>query len=109
MTKSITLVVDFEKNETKTFYQPEHIKGSAALEGMVIGKAMEKKGEDISPEDFERVADFIVKYLYPGEFTSEELIDGLNAKNGEIFEQLTEQLSSIFGDETENFTEEKEA
>lgn len=108
MTKSIELVINFETGEKKTFNQPEHIVGSAALEGLAIGKKMQKKGEEnIEPSDIERVADFVTEKLYPGKFTREELIDGLHAPL--MMTTLMDQLSSVFGDETENFTPGKKA
>lgn len=108
MTKSIELVMDFETGEKKTFHQPEHIVGSATLEGLTIGKQMQKKGEEnIDPSDIERIADFVAEKLYAGKFTREELIDGLHAPL--MMPTLMDQLSSVFGDETENFTQAKKA
>lgn len=109
MAKSIELVVDFETGETKTFYQPKHIKGSIALEGLEIGKELQKKGEnDIDRSDIERIADFVATHLYLNKFSREELIDGLDARK--LFVTLMDQLSSILGgDESENFTKGKKA
>ncbi|GKV67299.1 MULTISPECIES: phage tail assembly chaperone G [unclassified Sporosarcina] len=106
MSKKIELVIDFESGETKTFHQPAHIKGSVALEGIEIGQAINKKGEsDIERSDIERIADFVADQLYGGKFTREELIDGLHAPH--LLETLMEQLQSVFGDDTGNFTKEK--
>ena len=108
MAKQIDLVLDFETEETKTFYQPKHIKGSAALEALTIGREMDKKGADIDGSDIERIADFVAKYLYNEQFTREQLIDGIHAPR--LTMTLMEQLRSvIMGDDTgdENFTKAK--
>lgn len=108
MAKSIELIIDFETGETKTFHQPKHIKGSVALEGLELGKSLQKKGEDnIERTDIERIADFVAEHLYSNKFTREDLIDGIDAR--QLFTTLMGQLSSVFGDETENFTKEKKA
>lgn len=106
MAKSIELKIN---GETKTFYQPEHIDGWAALEGLEIGKEMQKKGEDnISKNDFLKIASFCVKYLYPDSVSPEEFIKGIDARK--LFITLMGQLQSVLGEEeSENFTKEKEA
>lgn len=108
MTKQIDLVVDFETEETKTFYQPKHLRGSAALEALTLGRMLEKKGEDIEAKDFESIADFVANHLYNGQFTREQLIDGIHAPN--LTSTLMEQLRSVIrGDDSgeENFTKAK--
>ena len=109
MTKQITLVIDFEKETEKTFYQPNHIRGAVALDALTLGKKLENIEGNPTREDFEEVADFVAGKLYNGQFTREELIDGVHAPY--LFETLMNQLRSVFssGDsgDDENFTKEK--
>jgi len=105
MSKSIELVIDFETGEKKTFYQPTHVKGSASLEALELGKEMQAKGDDIERADFERIADFIAEKLYNGKFSRDELIDGIDAS--ELFTTLMEQLQSVFGTDTGKSSKEK--
>lgn len=105
MAKSIKLVTDFATGETKEYFQPAHIKGSVALEGLTIGKEIDKKGSDIAPEDIKKIAAFVAKDVYGGEFTPEQLIDGIHAPA--LFETITAQLSSVLGEETGNATKVK--
>lgn len=107
MSKSIELVVNFDTEEKKTFYQPTHIKGSASLEALELGKEMQKKGDDVDSSDFERIADFIAEKLYNNKFTRDELIDGVDATN--LFSALTEQLQSVFGEDSGKSSPEKKA
>ena len=106
MAKSIELVVDFETGETKTFYQPKHIKGSVALEGLSLGKEFQEKGENnIGKDDFMKLASFIAEQLYNNKFTAEECIDGIDARS--LFQTLMEQLTSVFGDDSGKSSKEK--
>ncbi|MGE6370648.1 phage tail assembly chaperone G [Planococcus kocurii] len=105
MAKSIKLVTNFETGEVKEYFQPTHIKGSVALEGLTIGKAIDKKGTDIAPEDINKIASFVAKKVYDGEFTDEQLIDGIHAPL--LFEEIMSQLSSVLGDESGNGTKVK--
>lgn len=105
MTKSIELVTNFETGEKKEFFQPQHIKGSVALEGLTLGKKIDKKGDDIEEQDIKLIASFVAKKVYGGEFTAEQLIDGLHAPS--LFTAIMEQLSSVLGDESGNATKAK--
>ena len=57
--------------------------------------------------DFLKIANFCVKHLYPNSVSSEEFIKGIDARK--LFVTLMEQLQSVLGEETENFTKEKKA
>ncbi|MGH2319398.1 phage tail assembly chaperone G [Planococcus sp. SE5232] len=105
MAKSIELVVDFKTGEKKEFFQPSYIKGSVALEALVIGKSVEKKGNDLEPADIKKMADFVSKKVYGGEFTADQLIDGIHAPN--LFEEIMAHLGSVMGDESGNATKAK--
>lgn len=106
MTKSITLVTNFETGETKEFFQPEHIKGSVALEGLTLAKQMEKKGyENIEASDVRKVATFVSDKLYGDSFTVDEMIDGIHANN--ILTEVMTQLSSVLGGDSGNATKAK--
>lgn len=108
MTKQIELVTNFETGEKETFFLPAHIKGSVALDGLELGKEMQKKGDDVGRKDFEKIADFVAKRLYNGQFTRDQLIDGLNATD--VFTELMNQLSAVLGSQdSENFTPEKKS
>lgn len=100
MAKSIKLVTDFATGETKEFFQPTHIKGSVALEGLTIGKEIDKKGDNIEPEDIKKIAAFVAKDIYGGEFTADQLIDGIHAPS--LFVEIMSQLGSVLGDESGN-------
>lgn len=103
--QSITLVTNFETGGTKEFFQSKHIKGSVTLEGLEIGKELAKKGDEVGGAEIREVASFIAKDLYAGQFTSEELIDGLDAR--ELIESLMNQLTSVFGSSSGNATKVK--
>lgn len=105
MTKSIKLVTNFETGEKKEFFQPNHIKGSVALEGLTIGKKIEKKGDEIEEKDIREVANFVANKVYDGNFTAEEMIDGIHA--GDLFTEVMEQLGSVLGGESGNATKAK--
>lgn len=107
MAKSIELVVNFETFEKKEFFQPQHIKGSATLEGLSIAKKMEQKGMNMEAKDIKEVAAFIAEKLYNNQFTADELIDGTHAHN--LIDTVMDQLTSVLGGESENFTKEKTA
>lgn len=105
MAKSIELVMNFETGEKKEFFQPQHIKGSVALEGLTLGKRIDKKGDDIEEKDIREVASFVANKLYAGEFTADDMIDGLHASN--LFQEVMEQLGSVFGDASGNASKAK--
>jgi len=107
MAKSIELVVDFETLETKEFFQPQHLKGSVTLEALTIGQKLDKVGTNLEVKDLKEVAAFVANKLYNGQFTDEELIDGIHAY--ELIDVLMEQLTSVLGAESENFTKAKKA
>lgn len=105
MAKSIELVVNFETGEKKEYFQPNHLKGSVALEGLTIGKKIDKKGDDIDEKDIREVASFVANKVYGGAFTAEDMIDGIHA--GNLFTEVMEQLGSVLGDESGNSTKVK--
>ena len=105
MTKSIELVTNFETGEKEKFFQPQHIKGSVALEGLTIGKKVEKKGDDLEEKDIQLIAAFVADKVYGGKFTASEFIDGIHAPS--LFSVVMEQLGSVLGDESGNATKAK--
>ncbi|MBZ5203196.1 hypothetical protein HU147_18495 [Planomicrobium chinense] len=105
MAKSIELVMNFETGEKKEFFQPQHIKGSVALEGLTLGKKIDKKGDNIEEKDIREVASFVAGKVYGGEFTADQMIDGIHANN--LFEEVMSQLGSVLGDESGNATKAK--
>lgn len=105
MSKSITLVVNFETLEKKEFFQPEHIVGSVTLEAITLGRKMTKKGDDIEGKDLSEIAAFVANKLYSKEFTADQLVDGIHAPN--LIEELMEQLGSTFGSDSGNASKAK--
>ncbi|WP_414043084.1 phage tail assembly chaperone G [Macrococcus sp. EM39E] len=108
--RKITLVTDFNKG-TKKEFTSDFAKGSLAFRAFKIGKAFENMPQDTTPdvELFEELAD-VVTVSYNGQFTKEELLDGIDAPD--LFEVLMEQLQSIFtkkeiADTTKDFLDKK--
>lgn len=105
MAKSIKLVTNFETGAVKEYFQPSHIKGSVALEGLTIGKSIDKKGAEIGEEDIKKIAAFVANKVYGGEFSAGDLIDGIHAPL--LFETVMGQLSTVLGDDSGNGTKAK--
>lgn len=106
MTKSIKLVTNFETLEQKEFFQPNHIKGSVALEALTIGVKIDKKGDDLEIKDIEEVAAFVTNKVYNSAFTVDEMIDGIHAPL--LFKEVLTQLKSVInGDDAGNATKAK--
>lgn len=90
----IDLVMDDNGEETKTFYQPVRIKGSAARVGLKIAKKMEEIENGIPDDEFlDEMLQYIAEYGYNNQFTAQELEDGLDARD--LFEELSKQVAGI--------------
>lgn len=105
MTLSVELVIDFDTEEKKKFFQKPFIKGSKALEGLKIGQEVEKKGDNFTDEDILKIASFVAKELYNDAFTAEQLIDGIHAPK--MFETVMSQLGSVMGTDSGNASKAK--
>lgn len=95
MTNKIELVVNFETEETKTFHQPSFIKGSVIREGVKLGKEMEEMENELDADIIDKMCTFVAQKLYDGQFTDEELMDGIDAR--QLLNTLIEQISNVLG------------
>lgn len=106
----IELVTEVKEGEvvTKTFLTPPFLPMSVVYEGLDVADAIENS--DLSErEKLEKMAIFTADTLYKGQFTPEELTDGLHGP--EAIEKLQEQLvfatNGYQSDETKNFLAKK--
>lgn len=94
-TNKLEIVVNFETEETKTFHQPNFIKGSVIREGVKLGKEMEDMESELDADIIDKMCEFVANKLYDGQFTSEELMDGIDAR--QLLKTLIDQISNVLG------------
>ena len=94
MTKKIELVIDHKTGEKKTYHQPAFIKGSAARVGLKLGTKMDNLDGNVPDDELlDEMLQYVAEYGYENQFSASELEDGLDSR--ELFEELSEQISSI--------------
>lgn len=106
----IELVTEVKEGEiiTKVFYTPPFLPMSVMYEGLDVAEAIEN-GELSEREKLEKMAIFVADTLYKGQFTTEDIENGLHGP--EAIEALQEQLvfstNGYQSDETKNFLAKK--
>ena len=106
----IELVTEVKEGEivTKTFLTPPFLPMSVLYEGLDVAEEVEN-GELSEREKMEKLTIFTADTLYKGQFTTEELVNGLHGP--EAIEILQEQLifatNGYQSDETKNFLAKK--
>lgn len=93
--------------EYKTYYSTEHIPLRVTLNAVKSQKKlMDSKGTADEAEMIEWMINIVVKDIYKGQFTEDELLDGLHAATA--METLQEQLAFAMGggkSDTKKFVE----
>lgn len=98
-TNAIELVQDEENGEvqTKVYYTPTYIKGGVLLEALALSEEFmgqaDKDGKEermSEPEMIDKLASFVADRIYNGQFSKDELIDGLHAPS--LMQTLQEQV-----------------
>lgn len=106
----LTLVTEVKEGEIieKTFLTPPFLPMSVMYEGLDAADAIEK-GELSEREKIEKMSIFVADTLYKGQFTFEELTDGLHGPDAikTLQEQLIFATNGYQSDETKNFLAKK--
>lgn len=106
----LTLVTEVKEGEImeKTYLTPPFLPMSVMYEGLDVAESIEN-GDLSEREKIEKMAIFVADTLYKGQFTTEELVNGLHGP--EAIETLQEQLvfstNGYQTDETKNFLAKK--
>lgn len=106
----INLVTEVKEGEiiTKTFLTPPFLPMSIMYEGLDVAESIENDGLT-EREKMEKMTIFVADTLYKGQFTTEELVNGLHGP--EAVDTLQEQLifatNGYQSDDTKNFLAKK--
>lgn len=107
----IELVKEVKEGEivTEKYLTPVFIPFSVVYEAIDIVEQMEKEGERSEKEVIEMLLDFVANKIYKGQFTKDELFNGLHAPDA--VNTLRDQVLFIAqgqqSDETKKFLEKK--